>query len=174
MMIIEAVENKKWLLFRPCHNAPPIPHLLFADDLLLFGKATLQQATNMVDILARFCNLLGQTISSTKSIAFAGPKVGQAVKQQITDVTGIAFTNQPGRYLGLPFLSSGKDGNTYKYVLEKVQSRLAGWKSKHLTLACCYTLINSIISSIPTYVLQSAWLPQSTCEALNRLNRNFL
>ena len=34
--------------------------------------------------------------------------------------------------------------------------------------------INSILAGIPSYVMQTIWLPQSTCEALNKLNRNFL
>lgn len=63
---------------------------------------------------------------------------------------------------------------TFKYIVERVQNRLTGWRAKHLSLTGHCTLVNSLLAGIPTYVMQTAWLPQSTCDALNQLNRNFL
>lgn len=52
IMIMEAMEQKRWhLVFDHVIMHLPIPHLLFADDLLLFGKATPQQATQMANLL---------------------------------------------------------------------------------------------------------------------------
>ena len=41
------------------HNGPIISHLLFADDMLLFGKATLQEAQHISFILQRYKVAMG-------------------------------------------------------------------------------------------------------------------
>lgn len=51
--------------------------------------------------------------------------------------------------------------------------RLTNWKAKNLSLAGRCTLIQSVLAGVPSYVMQTAWLPQSTCDALNQL-KNFL
>jgi hypothetical protein len=79
-----------------------------------------------------------------------------------------------GKYLGMPLIHSKISKHTYAAVLDKVQSRLAGWKSKTLNLAGRLTLIQSISCSIPTYTMQTAKLPASTCNMLDKLNREFL
>jgi hypothetical protein len=41
-------------------SCPPIHSLMFADDLLVCGKANMQEATTISHILQQFCNLSGQ------------------------------------------------------------------------------------------------------------------
>nr|XP_051229148.1 uncharacterized protein LOC127346950 [Lolium perenne] len=48
-------------------NCPPIHSLLFADDLLVCGQATEQEATKMKQVLQEFCNRSGQTPNWMKS-----------------------------------------------------------------------------------------------------------
>lgn len=43
-----------------------------------------------------------------------------------------------------------------------------------MSLAGRATLIQSVSSAIPAYVMQCNSLPASTCETLDRINRNFL
>jgi hypothetical protein len=44
-----------------------INHLLFANDLLLFGKASLLEATSIKGCLDKYCSWSGQSINSRKS-----------------------------------------------------------------------------------------------------------
>jgi hypothetical protein len=48
-------------------NCPPIHSLLFADDLLICGQASLLEAQSMKQILMSFCNTLGQLPNWSKS-----------------------------------------------------------------------------------------------------------
>jgi hypothetical protein len=59
-------------------------------------------------------------------------------------------------------------------VIDKVQKRLAAWKSNTLSMAGRLTLLQSVTAAIPIYTMQSAQLPVATCERLDKLNRDFL
>ncbi|KAG6404011.1 hypothetical protein SASPL_136245 [Salvia splendens] len=50
-----AVREGEWKPFRLCKNGPPLTHLFFADDLLLFGQTGLQTAEAFSNILEEFC-----------------------------------------------------------------------------------------------------------------------
>lgn len=53
-------------------NGLVVSHLMFADDLLLFGEATENQMYSVSDILQRFCAVSGQQLSNEKtSILFS-------------------------------------------------------------------------------------------------------
>lgn len=55
-----------------------------------------------------------------------------------------------GKYLGLPLIHCCITKHTYVAVVDKVQNRLAGWKSRVLILAGKFTLIQAVTSTIPT------------------------
>jgi hypothetical protein len=51
-----------------CRNAPGISHLLFADDTLLFFRATAEQAIEVKDVLDTYGRCTGQQIKSIKML----------------------------------------------------------------------------------------------------------
>ena len=55
----------KWL--KIAKNNPAINHLLFANDLLIFGQASLSEALNIKSCLAKYCSWSGQSINIHKS-----------------------------------------------------------------------------------------------------------
>jgi hypothetical protein len=48
-------------------NSPAINHLLFPDDLLIFGKASLLEARSIKACLDKYCSWSGQSINNKKS-----------------------------------------------------------------------------------------------------------
>lgn len=62
---------------------------------------------------------------------------------------------------------------TFQYIIDKVQSKLAGWKSKMLIWLVA-ALSSISFASVSNYTMQTAWLPLSTFNSLNKWNRNFL
>ncbi|XP_028094336.1 uncharacterized protein LOC114294405 [Camellia sinensis] len=79
-----------------------------------------------------------------------------------------------GRYLGVPLIHSRISRNIYNGTIEKIQKKLSSWKAKALSLAGRTTVIQSVSSSIPSYIMQISKLPQSICKQIDKLNRNFL
>ncbi|KAJ8444213.1 LOW QUALITY PROTEIN: hypothetical protein Cgig2_028094 [Carnegiea gigantea] len=79
-----------------------------------------------------------------------------------------------GMYLGVSTLSQRVNKKTFRYVVERLEKRLAGWRTKCLSLAGRVTLINSTLTTIPTYVMQTCRLPRGTCDEINRKIQRFL
>lgn len=48
---------------KTARRGPCISHLFFADDAMVFFKATGVACTNLGSILNRFCNILGQELN---------------------------------------------------------------------------------------------------------------
>ena len=70
-------------------------------------------------------------------------------------------------YLGVRTINVRVTKATFQDVVQWVDKRLASWKSKCLSLAGRATLISYMISTIPVYVMQTAWLPRSICDELD-------
>ena len=56
----------------------------------------------------------------------------------------------PMTYLGMP-LSHYKDSSIWNHILEKMERRFSVWKCLYLSKGGRLTLLNSTISSLPTY-----------------------
>ena len=58
--------------------------------------------------------------------------------------------------------------------MERVQAKLAGWKSKCLSPVGRLVLIKATVSSILEYNMQCYKFPAKVCEDVNKLTRDFL
>ncbi|CAN1127767.1 Putative ribonuclease H protein At1g65750 [Linum perenne] len=87
---------------------------------------------------------------------------------------GIAATLDLGRYLGVPILHGKVTKHTYDFLLDRLDSRLAGWKTDNLSLAGRVTLASSVLNSLPSYVMQIAFLPVTLCDKIDRKIRDFV
>ncbi|CAN1768790.1 Putative ribonuclease H protein At1g65750 [Linum perenne] len=86
----------------------------------------------------------------------------------------ILFPHDLGRYLGVPILHGRVTKYTYDYLLDHLDSRLAGWKAENLSLTGRVSLASSVLNSLPCYVMQTAFLPVSLCDKIDRKIRNFI
>jgi len=147
---------------------------MFADDVVLFGEATAEQARTIQQCLHDFCGASGQKISYQKSSVFFSPNTNAAVVTEVCNILDVQQTKDFGRYLGVSTINGRVTKAIFQDVIDKVDKRLAGWKIKRLFLAGRATLVQATITAIPAYVMQSARLPRSVCDALDRRIRRFL
>ncbi|XP_062021276.1 uncharacterized protein LOC133737799 [Rosa rugosa] len=173
-LIQSAVDIGAWKAVRTSQSGPKVSHLFFGDDLMLFAEATHDQARILKQCLDIFCSLSGQAVNYEKSLIFCSPNTNGELAGDISNICGSPLTTDLGKYLGMPLIHSRVNKYTYISILDKVQSRLSGWKSKVLSMAGRLTLIHSVTATIPSYAMQTAKLPTSICDSLDKLNRNFL
>ncbi|CAN1178324.1 Putative ribonuclease H protein At1g65750 [Linum perenne] len=55
-----------------------------------------------------------------------------------------------------------------------MDKKLAGWKANNLSLAGRVTLASSVLNVIPSFVMQTAFLPVHVCEAIDKRIRDFV
>ncbi|CAN1188997.1 Putative ribonuclease H protein At1g65750 [Linum perenne] len=121
---------------------------------MLFGEASLEQARVIANILDQFCGALGQSVSKQKSRIYFSKNTPRSIKSEVVGLLGIAATSDLGRYLGVPILHRRVTKHTYDFLLDRLDSSLAGWKADHLSLAGRVSLASSILNSLPYYVMQ--------------------
>lgn len=74
-------------------------------------------------------------------------------------------------YLGAPLALSKSPTKDFQFLQNKLEIRLAGWRSKTLSWVGMRTLINSIAQTIPIYTMSSFKVPDSICNKMDSLTR---
>ncbi|MCI28277.1 ribonuclease H, partial [Trifolium medium] len=98
----------------------------------------------------------------------------QAKINKLTSIYGIGSTTSLDKYLGFPILKGRAKISDFHFIIDKMQSRLAFWKNRMLNKPGRLALASSVLTSIPSYYMQIAWLPQIICDSIDQITRNFI
>ncbi|WCJ44055.1 RNA binding RNA-directed DNA polymerase [Euphorbia peplus] len=152
----------------------PISHLFFADNLILFSKASVDQAIIIKQCLHDFCVASGHKVSDSKSHIFFSENTLPDTRKDILNVIPFSPTTNLGKYLGVPLLHSRITKNTYQYIVDGIRNKLSGWAANTLSLAGRVTLAKAVLSAIPYYSMQNSSLPVQVCSKIDELVRSFI
>lgn len=147
---------------------------MFADDLVLFSDASMEQAHVVNMCLDLFCQSSGQKVSNAKTRIFFSRNVHWNVRTQISDALGFQRTDDLGKYLGVPLIHKKVTRHTFIYVIDKATQRMSTWKARNLSMAGRVTLTRSVLQALPNYVMQTAWLPTHVCKDIDRMCCSFI
>ncbi|WJX55356.1 Protein DETOXIFICATION 41 [Trifolium repens] len=173
-LICHAVDEGDWRTLRACRNGHLVSHLMFADDLLLFGEATEKQVQCTIRILNAFCNMSGQEVSREKTSILFSKNVDRNTRVKLVQMSGFRESNQLGKYLGVPLKGRAPRREDFQYVIDQVSAKLTNWKAQHLSFAGRVTLAKSVIEAIPIYPMMTNKIPKSCLEEIQKLQRNFI
>nr|KYP43190.1 Putative ribonuclease H protein At1g65750 family [Cajanus cajan] len=174
LRISEMLQAGQWKPIQLSPGGLPLSHLLFADDILLFCHASEDQARLVASVLEEFSRSSGLKVNLTKSKFVSSRRVSQRRIETLEGLLGIGHTNRIGKYLGVPMTHGQPRCADFYDVMDKIQGRLAAWKSKLLNKAGKLCLVKSTICSIPVYSMQTLWLPQAVCNRIDQACRRML
>jgi hypothetical protein len=147
---------------------------MFADDLIVCGKANTQEATTIFDLLDHFCQDSGQTPNWSKSGILFSKNVPLQVKQEIKTIFPVPSIDNSFVHLGHPLVLPSKDrSSAYNFVCDKFKSKLSAYKANRLSHAARLTLIKSVFSSIPVYYMSNILFSKKFLAKLTAIIRNF-
>ncbi|XP_065634479.1 uncharacterized protein LOC136069649 [Quercus suber] len=156
-----------------CRGAPHLSHLFFADDSIIFCKATIEECNTIQRILGVYEQASGQQLNRTKTALFFSKNTPDDIKEEIKNRFGAQVIRQHEKYLGLPSLVGKNKRNTFNDIKDKLSKKLAGWKEKLLSKAGKEVLIKAVAQAIPTYTISCFKKPDSLCDELTSMIRNF-
>lgn len=148
-----------------------VSHLLFADDLLVVGMANSTTASSLKDALDMLHSYLGLAIDRAKSsICFSGKEEGS---REFLETLNINKGSFPFKYLGLLLVASGLKSIHFNTLFDKLSVRLAGWKSKLLSLGDCLLLLKSSVNGYLAIWFRAVHIPKSIIKKINSLTAKF-
>ena len=143
-----------------CRRAPRIFHLFFADDSLVFCRASLEECNELQRIFTIYEATSGQQLNKVKIALFFSKNTPRAIQEEIKSRFGAQVIRQHEKYLGLPSLVGRSKKNTFHDLKDKLGKKLSGWKEKLLSNAGKEILIKAVGQTIPSYTYELFQTPR--------------
>ncbi|XP_024015941.1 uncharacterized protein LOC112089193 [Eutrema salsugineum] len=152
-MLNKAVEGGIFGYHPGCEDLKLL-HLCFADDLLIFLEGSEKTIEGVLAVLGVFEKISGLAVNIDKTSMFCSG-VPDDMLHRIHTKHGLTPSSLPVRYLCLPLCSKRLSIKDCDPMLSQIQTKLASWSLKLLSMAGRLQLISSVISGITVSPLPS-------------------
>uniref|UniRef100_A0A7N2LV02 Uncharacterized protein n=1 Tax=Quercus lobata TaxID=97700 RepID=A0A7N2LV02_QUELO len=149
-----------------------LSHLLFVDDTILFCDVSREWLLFIRLALSCFQAFTSLKVNVGKCEIVPVGKVGNT--SALANILWCKVGSLPMKYLGIPLGTPFKTTSIWNPILEKMKKKLLGWKRLYLSKGGRLTLLNSTLSSLPTYYLSLFTIPIAMTDKLEHIQRNFL
>lgn len=147
-----------------CRAGPKVSHLFFADDSVLFCRATNQDCNSILDVLHQYEAASSSQINRDKTQLFFSLNTDQPTQESIKTLLGVPASSHYERYLGLPSLVGRGKKQSFSNIREQIWHKMQGWKEKILSQAGREVLIKEVRQTMPIYTMGCFKLPRSLCK----------
>jgi hypothetical protein len=125
------------------------------------------------ECLETYCLWSGEKINREKSRVIFSKLVTHEVKRWVKEEMQVKKLPLDAFYLGTPMFFSRNRTRDYKYLIDRIDSKLMGWRCKALSWAGRCTLIKSVALALPTYYFSTDDVPISVCNKMDSTIRRF-
>ena len=127
---------------------------------------------NMKLILAFFEQLSGLKINFHKSELYCFGKAMEE-QQQYRIIFGCEIGSLPFKYLGIPIHYRKLLNKEWKSMEDRFERKLGSWVAKMLSYGDCLVLINSVLTSLPMFLLSFFEIPKGVHKRLDFYRSRF-
>ncbi|XP_026452163.1 uncharacterized protein LOC113352568 [Papaver somniferum] len=152
---------------RVCKEAPEMIHPMFADDSLLFSKATEKNFHVIKDYLQKYCLASGKEINFEKSGILFSRKIPEHRKAILANILDIQSRDLGEKYLRTPTVFQDSKIQTHMGILQAIDARISIWLHKLLSQAARTTLIKHIVQVIPPFQMRAFLIPKHLCKQMD-------
>ncbi len=175
--LLQRIINKAFLqglLSKPINESSGdgFPIIQYADDILILLKASQREVFCFKAILNMFAQSTGLKVNFNKWSLYP-LNLSQDKADLLSGILGCKIGSLPFTYLGLPLGTTRHRVVDFAPLVDRIERRLTA-SSIFLPQGGRLTLINSVISSIPTYYMSSLQLPVTVIEAIDTARKNYL
>jgi hypothetical protein len=157
-----------------------IPHLVeggvsilhYADDTIIFLEHDLEKALNMKLVLCIFEQLSGLKINFHKSEIYCF-RTAKEVENQYRELFGCNAGTLPFKHLGIPIPFRKLKNGEWKLVEDRFEVKLSSWIGKLLSYGDRLILINSVLTSLPMFLLSFFEIPVGIRKRLDFFRSRF-
>nr|XP_027122320.1 uncharacterized protein LOC113739290 [Coffea arabica] len=172
-LLRKAEERKDIQGLRISRQGPIITHIFFVDNSLIFCKANVQQAKEIMKILKMYEEASGQLINLDKSTVFFSKNMSLEQKEAVCSSLGGMTEMKHGKYLGLPMVISRTKEQIFGFIKENIKHKLQDWRNKLLSTAGKEVLLKAVSMAMPTYAMSVFKLPRKLCKDISSLMANY-
>lgn len=151
----------------------PISHLFFADDSLLFVRATEEEVEHVLDVLSTYEAASGQKLNMEKSEMSYSRNLEPEKINTLQMKLDFKAVEGHEKYLGLPTFIGSSKKRIFQTIQDRVWKKLKGWKGQCLSQAGREVLIKAVAQAIPSYAMQCFKIPKSITDGIAQMCRNF-
>ncbi|XP_073363559.1 uncharacterized protein [Aegilops tauschii subsp. strangulata] len=141
---------------------------IFADDVMLFLKASMEDMQRCGMMLETFGVFSGLRVNMRKSTVIP-VRCSQDQIEGIVATLGCALGSFPCKYLGLPLTLRKQSAAQLQYLVDGLGACLPSWRASALPKSGRLLLVMSVLSAMPLHAMMALDLPARTINTLNKI-----
>ncbi|PKU64553.1 Putative ribonuclease H protein [Dendrobium catenatum] len=154
------------------HKEYSLSHLLYADDVLIFGEASSENCNILASILMDFANATGLNINYDKCSIMFPRNLRNA--QEVCQALSIHNIVNNITYLGIPLSFYRLKIADFLPLMDSVSKKMNGWKACLLSFAGRMQYIKFTIQNTIAYWIRGSIMPKTVHKFIKRSSSKFL
>ncbi|XP_026433458.1 uncharacterized protein LOC113330876, partial [Papaver somniferum] len=115
--------------------APSVSHIMFADDVMLFGNTDTKIINSITLVLQQYNHISGQLVNYSKSSIHFSKSVSNTYVEEIIQQLGVKIMQKEEKYLGVHIRQQGNKISNFNFLIDKFDTALAGRRKNNLSHA---------------------------------------